>query len=134
MNDLDYEAAASTYSLGAILSVTMGRLLAPMSEVHALLDHMTGDTLYTHQLPRAAGECVPELLRQHPQLDGIQIPTLASPDDYLDWVAAQERRYGRELSVTPLDPADHTVINPLAEMAMHWPDVPVITVITGKED
>ena len=132
MND-NRETPASTHSLGAILSVTTGCLLAPMSEVHALLDHMTGDQLYTHQLPRAAGECAPELLRRHPQLDGIEVPTLASPDNYLDWVAAQGQRYGRELPVAPLDPADHTVIDPLAEMAMHWPDVPVV-VVTTQED
>lgn len=124
----NYEAVTSTHSLGAILSVTTGRLLAPMSEVHALLDRMTGDVLYTHQLPRAAGECAPELLRQHPHLDGIEVPTLVSPDDYLDWVAAQEQRYGQELAVAPLDPADHTVIDPLSEMSMHWPDVPVVVV------
>ena len=58
------------FHIGAILSVTTGRLVAPngIEDVYSILNHMTGDNLFTHQLPRAGEECKPWLLRQHPQL------------------------------------------------------------------
>lgn len=116
------------FTLGAILSVTTGTLLAPsLGEVHELLDYMTGDTLWTHQLPRANAECRPELLRQHPQLADLTVPDLASPQDYLDWVATQATRFGESLEVFPT-PKNHTRIDPLSELAMLRPDLSVVVI------
>lgn len=56
-----------TFGLGAILTVTTDVfLVADIGDIYQLLNYMTGDNLFTHQLPRAAGECKPALLAQHP--------------------------------------------------------------------
>jgi hypothetical protein len=64
------------FELGDVLSVTSGRLVARrhIGALYDLLGFMTGDTLFTHQLPGASDACAPELLRQHPWLAGIEVP------------------------------------------------------------
>lgn len=107
------------FHLGAILSVTTGHLLAPsgISGVHELLDFMTGDTLFTHQLPRACDECAPALLAQHPQLAGIGVPEFTDPADVDPWVTRQAGRFGEQLPVAPLAPGVHEFKGPLTELA-----------------
>ena len=58
------------FHLGDVLSITTGRLVSPrhMDGVYDILNFMTGDNLFTHQLPRASDECKPHLLAQFPQL------------------------------------------------------------------
>lgn len=62
------------FHLGDVLSITDGRMMSPrhMDGIYDILSFMTGDSLFTHQLPRAMKECQPFLLKQHPQLAGIQ--------------------------------------------------------------
>ena len=62
------------FSLGDVLSITTGRLLSDchMDGVYDILNWMTGDNLFTHQLPRAAEKCEPWLIEQYPQLDPKQ--------------------------------------------------------------
>jgi hypothetical protein len=67
-----------------VLSVTTGRLLTRrrddgsngIQDIYELLQHMTGENPWTHQLPRFAAKCKPWLLKWHPQL--------ALADDHLD--------------------------------------------------
>jgi len=44
----------------------MDILLTSMGDVYAVLNYMTGDDLYTHQLPRAARWVRPIIEEQHP--------------------------------------------------------------------
>jgi len=65
-----------TFALGTVLSVTTGRLLTEregprdngIGRIYVLLNHMTGDSVYTHQLGRFAEECKPWLFRWFPEL------------------------------------------------------------------
>lgn len=117
-----------TFSFGAILSVTTGILSADMGEVHELLDYMTGDQLFTHQLPRAANECEDELRAQFPAIAAIVVEEADGPDAYMAWVELMAHVYGAHFEVAPLRSEQHTVIDPLVEMAMNYPHVKVIPV------
>lgn len=66
------------FSLGDVLSITTGRLLSErrIDGVYDILNWMTGDNLFTHQLPRASESCAPWLIEQYPQLDPKQNPKL----------------------------------------------------------
>lgn len=57
------------FHLGDVLSITTGRLISPrgIEGVYDILRFMTGQDLFTHQLPRAMTEMKPRLLAQHPQ-------------------------------------------------------------------
>ena len=58
-----------------VLSVTTGRLLSPrgMDGIYDILGFMTGEDLFTHQLPRASDVCKPYLLRRFPKLDSSKM-------------------------------------------------------------
>ena len=62
------------FNLGAVLSITTERLLCSIDDLYSILHHMTGDSLFTHQLPRAGKTCKKPLLAQFPQLAGVQVP------------------------------------------------------------
>lgn len=58
------------FHLGDVLSMTTGRLLSPrgMEGIYDILGFMTGETLFTHQLPHASRKCSPHLEKQFPEL------------------------------------------------------------------
>lgn len=121
-----------TFHLGDILSITTGCLVSPrhIDGVYDILNHMTGDNLFTHQLPRAADECKPHLLAQHPDLANVEVPDEFDGKDHVyEWLAEQVRIFGEYRDVVPLADTDHTRIDPVAEMRMMRPDMPIIGVV-----
>jgi hypothetical protein len=104
------------FPLADILSITTGRLLSHrhMDGVYEILNHLTGDNLMTHQLPRAAETCRPALIAQHPFLVDLT-------------VAEAETKHGTSFPVTPLAVWERR--NPIAEaVEMFGPDrvIPVV--------
>lgn len=65
-----------TFTLGQVLNVTTGILMTSIDDVYNILDHMTSDNLFTHQLSRAADECEPWLFRWFPELKNIEVNVL----------------------------------------------------------
>ena len=63
-----------TFPLGAVLSVTTGRLLCDIGVVYEILNHVTGDSLFTHVLPRACRFASPLIKAQYPELDRASKP------------------------------------------------------------
>jgi len=128
---------AKTFHLGDILSIITGRLVSPrhIDGVHDILNWMTGDNLFTHQLPRACAECAPGLLAQHPSLADVETPgDFTSEAQVTEWLETQMAWLGRELPVSPLAAEDHTHIDPLTELHAMRPDGEVIVVeIPGDE-
>lgn len=106
------------FHLGDVLTVTTGKLLAPrgMESVYDILNFMTGDDLYTHQLPRARKECASYLLRQHPQLAGVDVDDV-TPDNFAAKLEAFAAEYGETVLVVPLPNHVHEFIDPLSELA-----------------
>jgi hypothetical protein len=104
------------FDLGDVLSITTGRLVSRrhIDGVYDILNYMTGDSLFTHQLPRAQDECRPWLLRQHPDLaevdaDGVNAET------WRGWLDAQVARYGATRPVAPIPADDHARRDPIQE-------------------
>lgn len=124
------------FHLGDVLSVTTGRLVSPrhMDALYDLLNFMTGDNLFTHQLPRACDECAPALLERHPDLKSVEVPAeFRDPAHVEEWLAEQVTRYGLTRQVAPLAEGDHTRIDPLTELSMIVPDAPVVVVLLDEE-
>jgi len=61
------------FHLGDILTITTRKLVSPrgMEGVYGILNYMTNDNLFTHQLQRATKECAPFLLEQFPFLKEV---------------------------------------------------------------
>ncbi len=112
--------ATKTFRLGAVLSITTGTLLCPMEDVYAILNHMTGDNLFTHQLPRAARECRPFLMRQFPGLPH-GFDERVTTDNWSQWLYAAIQKHGDSFEVEQIPPQQHDRIDPLTEIASMVP-------------
>lgn len=125
-----------SFRLGDVLSITTGLLVSPahIDGVHEILDYMTGDSLFTHQIPRAIDECAPILLAQHPQLAEIEVPEEIPADEVPAWLAKQVALYGEYLPVTPLAAGEHKVIDPITEMRMIRPNVPILAFVPSTPE
>lgn len=106
------------FHIGDILSITTGKLVSPrlIAGVYDILNFMTGDNLYTHQLPRASKECQPYLLQQHPALAEVDA-SYVNKANFKAWLAEQGAHYGHELEVEPLPEHAHEFIDPISELA-----------------
>jgi hypothetical protein len=71
------------FHLSDVLTITTGRLVSTrhMDGVYEILNWMTDDNLFTHQLPRASRECAPVLCALYPSLSeeslAVEIQQLA---------------------------------------------------------
>jgi hypothetical protein len=128
--------SARSFHLGDILSITTGRLVSPrhVEALYDVLNFMTGDNLFTHQLPRATDECAPEILRQHPDLAEVPVPDEFGGEAHVHaWVAEQVARFGEYRDLRPLPTGSHAVIDPLTELATMAPHVAVIAVVLPED-
>lgn len=115
------------FHLSDILSITTGYLVSTrhIDGVYEILDFMTNDSLFTHQLPRAADECKPYLLDQFPQLTDAEseATTLAAnKSDWRNggwerWRDSMVERFGAWHEVNPIPMDDHDLIDPMEELA-----------------
>lgn len=122
--------ATTTHPLAAVLTVITGRLLCPIDEVYQLLNAMTGDNLFTHQLVRAVNECGGPLAEQFPHLTAITVPDTDSDSMVRAWIAEQEITFGQSLTVQPLDSWQH--IDPITELAAMRGSSDNITVVVAE--
>lgn len=104
-----------SFSLGAVLSITTGVLLCPMDDVYRILNFMTGDSLFTHQIPRASRECAPYLLNQFPALANVDASGV-TPENWQTWLREQVAKHGDTFAVAPLPPGEHYQIDPISEL------------------
>lgn len=122
-----------TFPLRVLLTVTTWRLLTKskgprdngIGDLHELLDWMTGDSAFTHQLGRFAGECGPWLLRWFPELAAVDLGRLdallaehGGESGVEAWVSELEAdpRLKAEYVVPRIPADDHERKNPLDEL------------------
>lgn len=122
-------SATRPFHLGDILSVTTERLVSPrhIEGIYDILGWMTGDALFTHQLPRANDECKGPLLAQHPEDFG-------GKEGVDRWLAEQVAVYGETREVAPLADGDHTHIDPLTELQKMRPDAGHVVIVLPDEE
>jgi hypothetical protein len=119
------------FDLADILSVTTGMLLSHrhVDGLYDLMGYMTGESLMTHQLPRAMDACKPELERQMPWLSGLEPPAGLDRADLFAWLTAAETHHGPQHEVEPNAP-EWQSRDALAELDQIAGTRPVITVRT----
>lgn len=124
-------STARDFHIGDILSVTTGKLVSPrlIAGVYDILNHMTGQSLFTHQLPRAMDACAPVLLKRHPQLatEGLEDVTA---ENWHECLAAAVARLGETLPVEILAPGIYAPANPLTELLSIMGSERVTVVVT----
>lgn len=117
------------FHIGDVLSITTGKLVSPrlIDGVYDILNYMTGDNLFTHQLPRAWEECAAALIEQFPQLAEIDGKDCNS-DNWKQWLDDKVAQFGERLNVQPLAEGRHAFKDPITELEELWRKDRVITV------
>lgn len=115
------------FHIGDILSITTGHLVSPrhIDGIYDILNFMTGDNLFTHQLPRAVNECTPFLLQQHPQLESVDASSV-NEDNLEYWLFEQAAKFGPTLLIETLPEGAHCFRNPIDELVEKGKQVIVI--------
>lgn len=125
---------AREFHLGDILSITTGLLVSPrrMEGVYDILNFLTGDNLFTHQLPRACSACKPFLFNRFPCFDSpemdLEVATLRLMMEtstgkankkhlVTGWLSNQVAKYGETFEVKPVPSEAYKRIHPIAELA-----------------
>jgi hypothetical protein len=113
----DGDDMTQDYDLGDILTVTTGRLISErgMKGVYDILNYMTGQSLFTHQLPRASKIAGPDILRQHPQLAAVELGEV-NAENWREKLQALVAEYGQTLPITPLPTGAYAPADPIAEL------------------
>jgi len=120
-----------SFHLGDILSVTTGILVSPdhMGGVYKILNFMTGENLFTHQLPRVCNEAKPILIKQHPWLAEVTGEGITG-DNWKPWLDGLVAAHGEFLSVSPMNRDEHERIDPISELAEKIHPDNIITINT----
>lgn len=122
------------FHIGDVLSITTGTLVSPrgMEGVYDILGYMTGESLFTHQLPRAAESCKPALLRRHPQLAGV-VAECREGETWDGWVNRMAGLYGAEVEVPTLAAGEYEPRDPVEELVGMVGAEKVVVVRVGPE-
>ncbi len=122
------------FHLSDILRVSTGRLVSTrhVNGLYDILNFMTGDNLFTHQLPRAADECRPYLLMEMPWLKEVDASAV-SGENWQLWLQELIVKYGEWHEVRQIHPEDHAVIDPIEELRQMAPGKEILPIIL-KED
>ena len=107
--------ATRAFPLADVLSITTEKLLSRrhMDGIYGILNFMTGQDVFTHQLGDAVDKVKPALVQQHPHLDGLQPPDGLDKADLMAWLVEAERVHGEEIEVQPL--SDWTFRDPIED-------------------
>jgi len=103
------------FSLGQILSITTGKLMCDIGKVYEILNYLTNDNLFTHQLPRASKECQPWLLHRLSWLKEIDLSNV-NRENWEEILSELELKYGKQFELEPIPRDDHDYKNPLDEL------------------
>ncbi len=116
------------FSLAQILTITDGRLLCDIGGVYEILDFITGDSLFTHSLPRASRFAQPQIAAQLPWIANIQtdldeLTTILKPlrrgskwDAIAEWNERMACKWGANHPVESCEDS-WLSMNPIAELA-----------------
>lgn len=104
------------FHIGEVLTVSTGIMasLSGTDGVYKILSHMTGQGIYTTQIPRALKICQPAILEQHPQL-AEETGQGITKENVEAWVAERVALYGEYLEIEPLPLGEYQKKDPVGE-------------------
>ena len=105
------------FDLGAVLNITTSRLFTSMDDVYEVLNYLTGDDIYTHQIPRVMDVAKPYVLSLHPELKGVgDNVEIHSFEDAKAFVDEQKKIFGEKLPLKPMAKTDgYSYVDPIEE-------------------
>jgi hypothetical protein len=112
-----------------VLSTVTGRLIGKIDGVYEVLNWMTGESVFTHQLPRISREAQPVMIGTHPALQqAIDEAEQVTPENWETWRDLWLERYGPTMAVPKMNHHEHERIDPMSEAAQHFRPEQIIAV------
>lgn len=118
-----------------VIGAITGVLLRDIGAIYEVLTFMSGESVYTHQLPRVGREALPVVLAAHPELEPV-VDEVKQVDrtNYRTWVATWVERYGPTITVPLMNEDAHERIDPLSELAeMIHPDKIIVAEVPDAQ-
>lgn len=114
------------FPTAVVLSTITGRLLCDIGGIYEFLSWMTGESVFTHQIPRIGREAEPVILAAHPHLrEAVDEAKQVSPENWQNWRDRWLLRYGPEIAVPKMTAAEHEAIDPITELQAMAPNAKV---------
>ena len=125
MENKEINKIQKEFDLGAILNITTKRLFTSMEDVYEVLNYLTGDSIYTHQIPRVMPIAKAYVLSLHPELTGVgDTVEINSFDAAKSFINEQKKVFGNKLPLSPMGKTDgYSYVDPIEE---------VIDITSGK--
>jgi hypothetical protein len=116
-----------------VVSAASGYLLTEIGVVYQVLSFASGESVFTHQLPRVGREFKAALLADQPEIAEIfeYIERETTPETYRDVASEVKRRIGATMTVRRMTADQHERIDPMSELAEKVHPDRIITVTTG---
>lgn len=112
-----------------VLSTITGRLIGKIEGVYQVLNWMTGESVFTHQLPRISREATPVVVAMYPHLQAaIDEAEQVNPDNWEAFRNLWLDRYGPVIAVPQFTTDTHERIDPMSEAAEHFRPDQIIVV------
>ena len=115
-----------SFQVADILSCATGILCGKVDGIYAVLEYMTGGSLFTHQLPRAQKAMEPEIKKQLPWLESGEFKAKFAEfnamsgeqrkEQYSNFVESIADVFGATHALTPTIGYHH--MDPISELAM----------------
>lgn len=118
------------FTTGEVISAGLGKLCCPLERVYVIMDFLTGDKLFSHQLPRAFHACEGWVKQQCPWLSELD-ESSCSPETWREWLAAAELAHGKEHELLPLPPGQWKSVDPVKEGVELMEDKSRVLVVRG---
>jgi len=96
------------FSIGAVLSVSSGRMLCDFSEMHECIEYLVGTSVWTHQLAdrKFVDELKAAVIRQHSALVEFDADVVTT-ENWQDIVKAATKKFGATLALHPMGEPEH---------------------------
>lgn len=116
-----------------VLSTITGILIGGIGGVYEVLNWMTGENVYTHQIPRISREAQPVVVAAHPELAAaVAEADQVNPENWQAWRDLWLGRYGRTIDVPKFNADAHERIDPLSELAEIMPPDRIVVIDPGS--
>lgn len=114
------EVLTKEFPTADVLSTITGVLVGKIGGVYEVLNWMTSESVYTHQIPRISREAQPVVIAAHPELaQAIDEAEQVNTDNWQEWLARWLDRYGETIAVPKFTADSHERIDPISELAEH---------------
>lgn len=114
-------------ALSAITGVIVSE--KKIGAVYEVLNWMSGESLFTHQLPRVCGEAQAAAIKLQPALEAAcKEAEQVTTENWREWAATWVDRYGETITLPKMGADDHERIDPISEIAEKIPPERIMVV------